>query len=68
MPENTPHSVAAGIIYFVAQTCGLNISKQDVNRISEISEVTVNKCFKKLRRLRKSLIPSVILEKYAEEL
>ncbi len=67
MPENTPHSVAAGIIYFVAQTCGLNISKQDVNRVSEISEVTVNKCFKKLRRLRKDLIPSIILEKYADK-
>ena len=28
IPENTPHSVAAGIVYFVAQTCNLNISKK----------------------------------------
>ena len=48
IPENTPHSVAAGIIYFVAQSCKLNISKRSVNKISEISEVTINKCFKKL--------------------
>jgi transcription initiation factor TFIIIB Brf1 subunit/transcription initiation factor TFIIB len=68
MPENTPHSVAAGIIYFITQSCHLNISKHDVNLISEISEVTINKCYKKLVLLQKSkstsLIPSVILKKY----
>jgi transcription initiation factor TFIIIB Brf1 subunit/transcription initiation factor TFIIB len=45
IPENTPHSIAAGIIYFVSQICGLNISKKDVNKISETSEVTINKCY-----------------------
>ena len=58
----------AGIIYFIAQSCHLNISKHDVNFISEISEVTINKCYKKLVLLQKtkstSLIPSVILKKY----
>ena len=62
MPENTPHSVAAGIIYFIAQQCNLNISKGQVNKISEISEVTINKCYKKLAQLQKirntSLIPA----------
>ena len=53
MPENTPHSVAAGIIYFIAQSCHLNISKHDVNFVSEISEVTINKCYKKLALLQK---------------
>ena len=43
IPENTPHSVAAGIVYFVAQTCNLNITKKQVNSQSEISEVTINK-------------------------
>ena len=47
VPENTPHSIAAGIVYFVAQVCSLNISKRDIHVISEISEVTINKCFKK---------------------
>jgi len=65
IPENTPHSIAAGIVYFVSQTCGLNISKKDVNRISEISEVTINKCFKKLEAIKDNLIPPVIFEKYA---
>jgi transcription initiation factor TFIIIB Brf1 subunit/transcription initiation factor TFIIB len=43
IPENTPHSVAAGIVYFVSQSCNLNITKRDVNNCSEISEVTINK-------------------------
>jgi len=56
--------VAAGIIYFVAMNCNLNINKHDVNKVSEISEVTINKCFKKLEQLKRKLIPSAILEKY----
>ena len=65
IPENTPHSIAAGIIYFVSQICGLNISKKDVNKISETSEVTINKCFKKLESIKEQLIPKIILEKYS---
>ena len=65
IPENTPHSVAAGIIYFIAQICSLNISKHDVYCVSEISEVTINKCYKKLDKMKESLVPSTILTKYA---
>jgi transcription initiation factor TFIIB len=65
MPENTPHSIAAGVIYFIAEICKLNISKKEVKEISEISEVTINKCFKKLEPHKESLIPNVILKKYA---
>lgn len=64
IPENTPHSVAGGIIYFVSQMCKLNLSKKDVRQVSEISEVTINKCFKKLEGLKHELIPKVILQKY----
>ena len=66
IPENTPHSVAAGIIYFVSQSCNLNISKKNVNMCSEISEVTINKCYKKLEKMKNDLIPNVILEKYKD--
>ncbi len=65
IPENTPHSIAAGIVYFIAQICKLNISKRDVNKVSEISEVTINKCFKKLETIHDKLIPKAILDKYA---
>ena len=64
IPENTPHSVAAGIVYFVAQNCNINITKKMVHNCSQISEVTINKCFKKLDSIREQLIPSVILNKY----
>ena len=65
MPENTPHSIAAGIVYFVSQLCKLNVSKKEVKAISEISEVTINKCFKKLDTKTEELIPAVILKKYS---
>ena len=66
IPENTPHSVAAGIIYFVSINCNLNINKHDVNKVSEISEVTINKCFKKLEKMKNKLIPSAIIKKYTQ--
>ena len=64
IPENTPHSIAAGIIFYVSQMCNLNINKKNVNIISEISEVTINKCYKKLESLDSNLIPKKILDKY----
>jgi transcription initiation factor TFIIIB Brf1 subunit/transcription initiation factor TFIIB len=65
MPENTPHSIAAGVVYFISQICNLNVSKKDVKTVSEISEVTINKCFKKLEKMTGELIPGVILKKYS---
>jgi transcription initiation factor TFIIB len=64
IPENTPHSIAAGIVYFVAQTFNLNVTKKQVNIISEISEVTINKCYKKLYSIKNELIPQKIIDKY----
>jgi transcription initiation factor TFIIB len=64
IPENTPNSIAAGIVYFVAVTFNLNVSKKQVNSISEISEVTINKCYKKLTLIKNELIPPKLLEKY----
>jgi transcription initiation factor TFIIB len=66
MPENTPPSIAAGVVYFVVQVCNLNISKKDITNVSETSEVTINKCFKKLEKISETtnLIPAAILKKY----
>ncbi len=64
IPENTPNSVAAGIVFFVAQCCNLNITKQQVHTVSEISEVTINKCHKKLDRYKGQLIPSILIKQY----
>ena len=65
MPENTPNSIAAGVVYFIAQVCNLNITKRDVARMSDTSEVTINKCFKKIEKIKSQLIPQNILNKYA---
>ena len=67
IPENTPNSIAAGIIYFISQLCNLNISKKDVNTVTSISEVTINKCFKKLEQIQTTLIPKSIYDKYVEK-
>jgi transcription initiation factor TFIIB len=64
LPENTPHSIAAGVVYFISQVCNLNVSKKDVKIVSEISEVTINKCFKKIEKMKDELVPAVILKKY----
>lgn len=64
--DNIPHAIAAGIVYFVAHNCYLNISKVDIKGICGVSEVTINKCFKKLEAIRESLIPKCILEKYMD--
>ena len=64
MLENTPHSIAAGIVYFISQLCNLNVSKKDIKNVSEISEVTINKCFKKLEQNQTELVPDVIIKKY----
>ena len=64
IPENTPNAIAAGIIYFVSLNCNLETNKRNIHNISEISEVTINKCCKKLEKYESELIPSVIRRKY----
>ena len=62
--DNTPQSIAAGIVYFISQICHLMISKTDVKQVCGVSEVTINKCYKKMDTMREKLIPKQILEKY----
>ena len=63
--DNIPHAISAGIIYLVSQNCNLNISKNDIKIVSCVSEVTINKCFKKLDVISDTLLPQAILKKYA---
>jgi transcription initiation factor TFIIIB Brf1 subunit/transcription initiation factor TFIIB len=67
IPEKMPLSIAVGIVYFVAQECNINISKKAIRDVSEISEVTISKCYKKLTEVRNDLLPSVIIEKYSSK-
>lgn len=62
--DNIPQAIAAGIVYFIAQSCKLNITKFDIKKICGISEVTINKCYKKLEIARDQLLPKIIISKY----
>lgn len=66
IPDNRPQAIAAGIVYFVSFHCGLNYSKVQVKTMlgDEVSEVTINKCFKKLQELKNMLLPSWVAKKY----
>jgi transcription initiation factor TFIIIB Brf1 subunit/transcription initiation factor TFIIB len=64
IPENTPHSISAGIIYFVSQKFNLNITKTSIHFHTKISDVTISKCYKKLEIYEDKLIPKSLLEKY----
>ncbi len=46
--ENTPPAIASGIIYLICYLCKLSVTKKNISDICKISEVTINKCFKKL--------------------
>jgi transcription initiation factor TFIIB len=64
IPENTPQSIAAATIYFVSTLCNVNVHRKDVSIVSDISEVTINKCHKKMEQIESEIIPQIILEKY----
>ncbi len=46
--DNTPPSMAAGCIYMYAKYTETPITKKDISEVCKISEVTVNKCYKKI--------------------
>ena len=47
--ENTPPSIAAGcIFYHIKKNSIENITKKNISDICKISEVTINKCTKKI--------------------
>jgi transcription initiation factor TFIIB len=66
IPDNRPQAIAAGIAYFVSYHCAMNYSKINVKTMlgDEVSEVTINKCFKKLQELKDVLLPSWVAKKY----
>jgi transcription initiation factor TFIIB len=63
--DNVPHAISAGIVYFISQISQLAINKTDIKNICGVSEVTINKCYKKMENMRRMLIPDCILNKYS---
>tara|TARA_Y100000389_G_scaffold162186_1_gene164892 strand:+ start:2989 stop:3945 length:957 start_codon:yes stop_codon:yes gene_type:complete len=54
--ENTPPSMAAGCIYLYICDNNISIDKELIANVCKISEVTVNKCYKKLEGHKNKLI------------
>ena len=48
MRDNTPPAMASGCIYLLIKLKNLDISKKNISDKCNISEVTINKCYKKL--------------------
>lgn len=54
--DNTPPSMAAGCIYLYIRECEYDIHKKVISDICKISEVTINKCYKKLEQHKDKLL------------
>ena len=65
IPENTPNALAAGIIFLISSLCHISFTKKQIHNVSGISEVTINKCYKKLLKYVDVIVPNIIVEKYA---
>lgn len=61
---NTPHSIAAGVVYYVIVQCGLNKTPDDVVRVSKLSKATFVKCYKQMDSCGKQFIPQTVLQQY----
>jgi len=60
--ENAPPSIAAGVIYLVSNIGKHNITKKQISKVCDISEVTINKCYKKLATYTKFIFPEELLK------
>jgi transcription initiation factor TFIIIB Brf1 subunit/transcription initiation factor TFIIB len=64
MRDNTDISIVSGIIYFVAIVFNMPIKKTEIYTTCNTSDVTINKCFKKLQQHQDELISQTMLAKY----
>jgi len=60
--ENTPPSIAAGTIYLISMVYGLNLSKKKISQMCKISEVTISKCYKRLKKYYTYILPKEVLD------
>ena len=60
--ENTPPSIASGTIYLVSNVYNLNLKKKTISKVCKISEVTICKCYKKLKKYYQYIFPKELLD------
>ena len=53
--ENAPTSVAAGALYYYCIDNKLEFSKKQIADVCEVSEVTITKCYKRLKKYKELL-------------
>ena len=66
--ENTPPSIACGIIYLLSQLLSLSYDIKTIHKKCDISVVTINKCFRQLWKNRKKIVPKVINDIYEKKI
>lgn len=59
--DNTPPAMASGCIYLYIKHSSVKITKKEISNISQISEVTINKCYKKIN-------DNICIKSYLQEL
>ena len=64
LTTNMPQSIAAGVMYLVITTCGLDITKDELSEACGISPATILKCYKKLYDDRGKILPRDVIYKY----
>lgn len=62
--KHIPLSRTAGAIYFCCQCLNFDIDKQSITSVCNVSEVTINKCYQKLLKIRDQIILNTKLSKY----
>lgn len=62
--ENTPPSISAAAIYMCNIVCNLGMTKCEISKQCDISQVTLCKCYKKLYTYRGLLFPVEAIHKY----
>lgn len=61
--DNTPQSVAAGIIFYIVKLRSLEITKSQIREVCSVSEVTMNKCAKKIEAIQDVVVPKGVRAK-----
>jgi transcription initiation factor TFIIIB Brf1 subunit/transcription initiation factor TFIIB len=65
LQENTPQSIAAGVLFFVICRFNIGITKKNISAEIDLSEVTIAKCATRIGLMEIELVPRSVLKKYA---
>lgn len=64
LTKHIPLSRTAGCIYFTYQMLNIDIDKNSITNVCNVSEVTINKCYQKLLKINAEIIENTSLSNY----